>query len=153
VLPQLTPADLLLLHRQVPLRRLQRCRVRRTSHLVRCTNPKPLSSVTLFTFRSTRYRPNRSLSTILRPCTTQPSYLLPGRGAPLKPANLTMHLLHQHRKFAMFSYRQTIQMHIVRDRLVVFCSFILTSWSTQHCRCKRELSSALYNSWWMKNKT
>jgi hypothetical protein len=57
------PADLLPLHRQVPLRRLQRCRVHRTSPLVRRGNPKTLIDVPLPTFRLTRCRPSRSLST------------------------------------------------------------------------------------------
>jgi hypothetical protein len=37
--------DLFPLHRLVPLRRLQRCRVRRTNPLVRRANPKSLSTV------------------------------------------------------------------------------------------------------------
>jgi hypothetical protein len=61
--PSQRPVDLLPLHLQVPLRRLQRCRVHRTSHPVRCANPKTLSVVHLLTFKPTRCRPNRSLST------------------------------------------------------------------------------------------
>jgi hypothetical protein len=61
--PNQRPADLLPLHQQEPLRRLQRCRVHRTSPLVRHANPKTLSVVPLLTFRPTRCRPSRSLST------------------------------------------------------------------------------------------
>jgi hypothetical protein len=61
--PSQRPADLLPLHRQVPLRRLQRCRVHRTCPLVRRGNPKALSAVPLLTFRPTRCHPSRSLST------------------------------------------------------------------------------------------
>jgi hypothetical protein len=61
--PSQRPADILPLHRQVPLCRLQRCRVHRISPLVRRANPKTLSVVSLLTFRPTRYRPIRSLST------------------------------------------------------------------------------------------
>jgi hypothetical protein len=57
------PTNLLPLHRQVSLRRLQRCRVYRTSPLVRRANPKALSVVPLLTFGPTRCRPSRSLST------------------------------------------------------------------------------------------
>jgi hypothetical protein len=56
-------ADLLPLHRQEPLRRLQRCRVHQTSPLVRHANPKTLSVVLLLIFRPTRCRPSRSLNT------------------------------------------------------------------------------------------
>jgi hypothetical protein len=45
VLPQPSPAYLLLLRRQVPLRRLQRCQVRRTSPLVRCANPRSCAQI------------------------------------------------------------------------------------------------------------
>jgi hypothetical protein len=55
--------DLLPLHRLIPLRWLQRCRVRRTNPLVRHANPKALSIVSFLTFRPTRSRPSRSLST------------------------------------------------------------------------------------------
>jgi hypothetical protein len=54
--------DLLPLHQLEPLRRLQRCRARRTTPLVRYTNPKPLSIMSI-TFRLTRCHPSRSLST------------------------------------------------------------------------------------------
>jgi hypothetical protein len=63
-----TPADLLPLHRRVPLRRLQRCRVRRTSPPVRHTNPRSLRlSISCSRFRPTRHCLNRSLSTTVRP--------------------------------------------------------------------------------------
>jgi hypothetical protein len=55
--PDLLPlrrADLLPLHRQVPIRRLQRCRARRTSPLVRHTNPKTISTMFI------RFRPTRT---------------------------------------------------------------------------------------------
>jgi hypothetical protein len=55
-------ADLLPRHRQVPLHRLHRCRAHRTSPLVGHTNTKPLSTM-FITFRPTRCRPSRSLST------------------------------------------------------------------------------------------
>jgi hypothetical protein len=61
--PSQRPADLLPLHQQVPLCRLQRCRVHQTSPLVRHADPKTLSDVPLLTFKPTRCRPSRSLST------------------------------------------------------------------------------------------
>jgi hypothetical protein len=63
-----TLADLLPLHRRVPLRRLHRCRVHRTSPPVRHTNPRSLRlSMCYSRIRPTRHCPNRSLSTTLRP--------------------------------------------------------------------------------------
>jgi hypothetical protein len=61
--PSQRPTDLLPLHRLVSLRRLQRCRVHRTSPLMRRANPKHLNTVFFLTFRLTRCRTSRYLST------------------------------------------------------------------------------------------
>jgi hypothetical protein len=71
--PSQCHVDLLPLHRQVPLRRLQRYRVRRTSPLVRRANPKTLTTVSLLIFKPTRCRPIRSLSTNSPVLLTSPS--------------------------------------------------------------------------------
>jgi hypothetical protein len=55
--------DLLPLHHQVPLRRLQRCRAYRTSPPMGRTNHKTISTL-FITFRLTRCHPIQSLSTL-----------------------------------------------------------------------------------------